>query len=98
MSSKYNLKKAHEHSSLHRQELEESVVCACFYCLSRFNPAEIEEWLDWPKEISMDDQTDANGRTAICPMCGVDAVLGDKSGYPLTDEFLREMHELWFNS
>ena len=31
--------------------------------------------------------------TVICPRCGIDSVLGDKSGSPLTREFLAEMQE-----
>ena len=37
-----------------------------------FKPADILEWTD-------DDQT------ALCPNCGIDSVIGDKSGYPVTD-------------
>lgn len=82
---------------MHREELETSTVCACFYCLSQFKAEEIEEWVDWPKDLPEEDWTEKNGSTAICPRCGVDSVLGDKSGYPLTEEFLGAMHKLWFS-
>ena len=53
------------------------------------SPKEIKEWVsgdaDWTK-------TD----TALCPKCGVDAVIGESSGYPITKEFLKEMNEYWF--
>jgi len=39
-------------------------------------------------------QLDAN---AICPYCGIDAVIGSESGFPIDDpDFLKEMNEHWF--
>lgn len=74
---------AHKHSIKHRAELESSSTCGCFYCLRIFSAAEITEWVD-------------DGQTAICPHCPVDAVIGSASGYPITPEFLRRMHDYWF--
>ena len=34
--------------------------------------------------------------TAICPYCGVDAVIGESSGVSITKEFLERMHNKWF--
>jgi hypothetical protein len=34
--------------------------------------------------------------TALCPYCYTDSVLGDASGYPITEEFLKEMNKRWF--
>ena len=33
---------------------------------------------------------------AICPYCGMDSVIGESSGYPITKEFLQKMQEHWF--
>jgi hypothetical protein len=50
-----------------------------------FSPDKIIDWsLDEPDE------------TAICPYCGIDAVLGDNEGYPLTESFLKAMYKEWF--
>ncbi len=76
---------AHRHSINHRPQLTGDKVCGCFYCLAIFDPAEIEEWIP-----------DTCG-TAICPHCGIDSVIGESSGYPITTEFLREMHGHWFS-
>ncbi|MBK8235849.1 MAG: cytoplasmic protein [Deltaproteobacteria bacterium] len=81
------IRAAHGHSSHHRAELLASATCGCFYCCATFAPGEIDEWTD---------EVDDEGQTALCPRCGVDAVLGDRSGYPLSPEFLREMHRRWF--
>lgn len=86
---------AHKHSSLHRAEIEQSASCACFHCLSTFAPSAITEWIDWPVDTPKDQRTDA-GKTAICPECGIDSVLGSASGYPLTQQFLLEMRAHWF--
>jgi len=34
--------------------------------------------------------------TAVCE-CGVDALISVEEGYPLTDDFLKEMHAYWFS-
>lgn len=78
------LKKAHEHCTNNKREIEESAACGCFYCLKIFDKSQIENWLN-----------EKDG-TALCPFCGVDAVIGDKSGSPITKEFLTEMKNKWF--
>jgi hypothetical protein len=82
---KRSLSKAHDHSMNHRAELMASQHCGCFQCGSRFSPVAITEWV----RDAMDD-------TALCPHCDIDAVLGDASGYPITEEFLRSMKLSWF--
>ena len=39
---------------------------------------------------------DEKNRTMICPHCYVDALIGDASGYKITEDFLNEMNEYWF--
>ncbi len=83
--SKY-LKAAHKASTNHVYELENSKYCGCFYCkrLCSFN--EITEWIG-----NGEDEE----KTALCPFCGIDAVLGNK--YPIQDpKFLEEMNNHWF--
>ena len=87
--------KAHKHSSYHRQEIEESTLCACFYCLATFPAQKISEWVDWP-ENTPEEMMNIYGQTAICPFCGIDSVIGDKSGYPINENFLQKMHDYWF--
>ena len=79
---------AHKHSSLHRQELLNSDNCGCFYCLSIFKPNKIEEWID--------EDNDNIGQTALCPKCGIDSIIGSKSGFPITKDFLNKMKTYWF--
>ena len=75
--------RAHGHSSEHRPELLRSRVCGCFYCLKVFNPENIDEWVD-------------EEQTALCPSCGIDSVIGEASGFPITRAFLTAMKARWF--
>ena len=75
---------AHEHSRNNRKELTRGGVCGCFHCLAVFPPAEILRWL-----------REGEG-TALCPYCGIDSVIGDGAGVPITQEFLSGMRKEWF--
>jgi hypothetical protein len=78
---------AHRHSIRHRREILASETCGCFYCLAVFAPGKVVGWTD---------ETEGVGRTALCPHCGIDSVIGSASGYPVTREFLSQMHGHWF--
>lgn len=74
---------AHSHASKHRIEVEASEHCGCFFCFRIFPSGTIKTWVD------------AN-QTALCPHCGIDAVIG--SAYCLIGEgFLRRMHQQYFS-
>jgi hypothetical protein len=82
------LRAAHNHCIFHKQEVLNSKVCGCFYCLANFSPNDIIEWIEEerPKE-----------ETARCPKCEIDAVIGSASGYPVTDKnFLQNMYQYYF--
>ena len=74
---------AKTHASRHRAEIEASTQCACFFCFRVFPSSAIKAWIDV-------------NTTALCPGCGVDAVLGDASGHSIADRSLRKMHEHYF--
>ena len=75
---------AHEYCTNNKELLQTDSKCGCFYCLKIFDPREIKEWIN-----------DRHG-TALCPYCGIDSVIGEHSGYPITHEFLKKMYEYWF--
>ena len=92
MKMKYSnkdLERAHDFSSNHKPELEQDGTCGCFYCKKIFKPSEIIEW------IIADTPSDWRG-TAVCPYCDVDSVIGESSGFPITDKFLLAMNKYWF--
>lgn len=72
---------AHRESTHHRDALRQVGRGCCFYCLRRFAVAGVERWID-------------DGETALCPHCGIDAVLPDRGD--LSDERLGTMHHMFF--
>lgn len=82
-------RRAHSAASNHMAQLKKDKRCGCFYCLRIYNPAEIEEWI-------VDDNPIDRGGTAVCPYWGIDSVIGESSGYPLSVEFLEKMKKAWF--
>ena len=88
------LKAAHKHTIFHAPEIAASSVCCCYYCGFQFDPH------DTSLEFEFWDTEDLRGRepTITCPMCGIDCVIGDASGYPVTDPaFIQAMTEYAFN-
>src|SRR5262245_35128668 len=89
------------HSFQNRAEVERSESCACFHCYARFSPADIRLWTDSDDPNDEDpgalrDDTDRfRGTTAICPRCEYDSIIGSASGYELSDDFLRLLHDHW---
>jgi len=74
----------HALSFENEQAVLSSQKCGCFYCQKVFDSDSITEWVD-----------DLKDRTALCPYCGVDAVLPD-SKVILSDEVLTRMYARWF--
>lgn len=48
-----------------RDHIEGVGEASCYYCMRRFKASEIKEWVD-------------QGLTALCPRCGIDAVVAGK--------------------
>lgn len=68
-----------KHATNHRTELTDSNRCGCFFCFRTFSATDIKTWID--KE-----------QTALCPLCGIDAVIGTASGFGIDDRFLRRLN------
>ena len=62
-------------------------LCGCFHCRESFPPNEVVRFI--PEQNG--------GETALCPRCGVDAVLTNLDGEPLTPALLEEMHGRFFS-
>jgi len=92
---------AHAHCSSNRSELLKSEICGCFCCLEVFPPSEVVDWIDEDDLSLFRDNVlvrlnDKQEQSAICPKCGIDSVIGSRSGYPISIEFLRRMKARWF--
>jgi len=82
----------HRQSSRHRPAVEQSRICGCFHCQEFFPPAQITRWIQEPARGKQ-----PVAETAVCPKCGVDAVLPERNGvYPMGAQMLRLMHHRWF--
>ena len=81
---RYDLIKAHAFSSHHKEKLLNDKICGCFYCGQVFAPSKITDWLETED-------------TGLCPYCGIDAIIGESCGYPITTDFLKHMREAWFS-
>lgn len=88
MQAAWHVVEAHAHSSNHRAEILASTLCGCFYCCAMFPPGEIADWVD--------EDSQGEGQTALCPRCGIDSVIGDKSGCEISECFLAGMRAYWF--
>lgn len=81
----------HKLSCSHAKEVSESDTCGCFYCVSVFPASDVDEWID---ELDGEE-------TALCPYCGIDAVLPEasvqSSGFELGIGLLSQMEQHWFD-
>jgi len=66
--------------------LNDDTICGCFSCLTIFNPKEIIEWCQ-----------DVDDETALCPYCGIDSVIGESAGLPITIDFLKKVNKEYFD-
>lgn len=60
----HTVEQAPELSKDNRDEISCGVPCGCYFCFRLFGGHDIEEWED-------------DGKTALCPHCGVDAVIAN---------------------
>ena len=81
------LKAVYSHSIRNEESINNSDFCGCFHCISIFPVADV-------KLSDLIIEKDGH-RTAICPICGIDSVLGD-STVEITAELLEKMNEYYF--
>ncbi len=78
-----NLANAHQRSFKNRVAIAAGERCGCFHCCAEFASGEIAEWAD-------------DGMTALCPRCGIDAVIPLAPG--IDAAFLERMQARWWKS
>jgi hypothetical protein len=88
---------AHGHTSNNRAELENSRLCGCCSCTEIFATDEIVAWTGLDTS-SFDSAEEVNAETAVCPRCGAEALIGERSGFPITTDFLSRMNLAWFQT
>lgn len=86
---------AYRYVSNNWAQIQASSICGCCSCVQIFPPDEIVAWTG----LDIDDIEDPraiDNQTALCPRCGSEAVIGDKSGFPVNAQSLARMNEAWF--
>lgn len=65
--------------------MKQSIKCGCFECYHIFDAKKITENFE-------------PGELIICPNCDFDTIIGDASGFPVTDkQFLEKMQIFWMS-
>ena len=82
-SKKGVLEEAHHHTIHNIEEIKKSGTVYCISCRESIAPSEITEFVD-------------EGKTGLCPHCGMDALIGDACGMTLTDILLKRLHRKYF--
>jgi hypothetical protein len=82
MTLSTNLQRAYAHSRLNRRFMVSGADCRCFHCLHAFSAEQISHWVD-------------NGETALCPNCGVDAVLSGQADC-ISEGLIGALHAAYF--
>ena len=70
-----------KHSSNNEIEILHSKDCSCYFCRQTYSAREVNDWIN-----------DERGVTAICPVCGMDSVIGDACGTPIDKVLLKELN------
>ena len=81
------LKAIYSHSIRNEESILNSDFCGCFHCISIFPAVDV-------KSAEFIIEKDGS-RTEICPICGIDSVLGDAS-VEITAEILEALNGLYF--
>ena len=84
MKAAFDPIRAYEISKNNRELLTQDILCGCFYCQRIFRSGEVTEWYGEHDE------------SAVCPYCGIDAVIVEDPDLSITKAFLREMRQYWF--
>jgi hypothetical protein len=77
----------HHTTFRNEHQINESKKCGCFQCGKQFNPEDVVSWCD----------NDGRGdRTALCPYCRIDSVIGDACGFEISQDLLQLMYLQFF--
>ena len=80
---KAQMERLHAYCSHNQPLIDTSEKCYCFHCKAVMDRGEIESYID-------------EGKTALCPKCGIDSIIPDSIHEPVNESIISEMHEYWF--
>lgn len=84
-ANKDNALDVYKHANNNEIEILQSKRCHCLFCRHSFDSKKIVNWAG-----------NDGSASAVCPECGMDAVVGDASGYEFTKESLKEVNQAIF--
>jgi hypothetical protein len=87
-----DLEAIQHYCSCHKPLLLDSSHAGCIRCGSTFSPDEIHDWID----ESDGKRGHSRGETAVCPRCGVDAVLPSAAPVAMDAHLLSALQSYWF--
>ena len=82
--SSYSIAHKNTHSNMNNLFIKQK--CVCIYCEKSFVSDQITQVVNYYPG------------TALCPYCGIDAVIGEVSGFELNEEFKAKMNMYFFNN
>lgn len=86
--------KASYHSFYNYEEVIKSQYAGCYHCKQYFETKLINE----EEHCIATTPHGTQEPTVFCPFCGIDAIIGDASGYQVTDfKFLNYMNDKAFS-
>jgi len=74
-----------KHSSHNEIEILHSKTCSCYFCRQTYSARDVNDWTN-----------DKGGVTALCPICGMDSVIGDACGVPLDKNLLKDLNQAFY--
>lgn len=78
-STMFPIEKASNKAIYNALKINPNMVCSCYYCLSKYRGSEVNEYVD-------------DGKTALCPVCGIDSVLPKE----IDGDELQKIHDYYF--
>ncbi|MCI1245109.1 MAG: sel1 repeat family protein [Bacilli bacterium] len=85
MKNEKELTELAKHSKHNEIEIIKSKTCSCYFCRQSYSARDVNDWVN-----------DKDGVTAICPICGMDAVIGDACGIPFGKADLKELNLAYY--
>ncbi len=76
-----------KHTHDNEVEILRSKTCSCLFCRQTYDARLVNDWAN-----------DERGMSAICPECGMDAVVGDNGGEPMDKALLKELNLAFYGN
>lgn len=83
--SKEQFPEIYKHTKNNEIDILNSKKCSCLFCRQTYDARRVSDWSNENNKIS-----------AVCPECGMNAVVGDASGFSLDHDTLKQLNLTYF--